>query len=91
MLLQVRSLRSDVVALEVAAGDAQRRLQAAEDGASAAAQRLQEAEEAVAQQLAAALEEHACEEVELRRRLAAAEAQVLFSFYAQILNLYSNR
>jgi hypothetical protein len=47
LILQVRSLRADVVALEVAAGDAERRVQVAEEAAAATRQQLQEAEEQV--------------------------------------------
>jgi DNA repair exonuclease SbcCD ATPase subunit len=74
--VQVRSLRADIAALEVASGDAERKVQAAEEAATAARQGLQEAEECAAQQLAAALQEHAAQEAELRRRVAAAEEQV---------------
>lgn len=45
--LQVRSLRANVVALEVASGEAERRLQVAEEAAAATRQQLQEAEEQV--------------------------------------------
>lgn len=62
-----------MAALEVAAGHAERKLQAAEAAAADAAQRLQEAEDAADRDLAAALEQHAAEEVALRQRLAAAE------------------
>lgn len=43
----MRSLRADVVALEVASGDAEQKVQVAEEAAAAARQQLQEAEEQV--------------------------------------------
>ena len=47
MTSQVRSLRADVVALEIASGDGKRKVHAAESAAAAAQQQLQEAEEQV--------------------------------------------
>ena len=74
--IQVRSLRAEVATLEVASGEAQRRVQAAQEAATAAGHRLQEAEDSAAAELAAALQEHAAEETDLRRRLDVAEEQV---------------